>query len=212
MVLRPRLRRLVLGDAEIEQLQRPGGRHDDVRRRDVAVDDVQRFAVAATQAVHVVERAADLAGDVGRDGDGHRPPRVAQHPQQPTHRRPIDEFQDQEQRAVRLAEVVDLNDVRVVEHAEDLAPAMNMRRNSGSAQLAGRMRLTTTVRSKPPGPEQVALNASAMPPTPSDLISGSGLAVPSTGGRRRSQGGQGRHEEYRRATPRRSVMSTGFVR
>ena len=50
------------------------------------------------------------------------------------------------------------------------ASAVNIRRNSGSSQFAGRIRFTTTVRSKPPGPEQVALNASAIPPTPSDLI------------------------------------------
>ena len=42
-----------------------------------------------------------------------------------------------------------------------------MRTNSGSRPYAGRMRLMTTSRSKPAGPEARALKTSAMPPRPS---------------------------------------------
>ena len=38
---------LRIGDAEVEQLHAPAGVSDDVRRRDVAVDDVQRAPVAS---------------------------------------------------------------------------------------------------------------------------------------------------------------------
>ena len=64
----------VARDAEVEQLERARRRQHDVRRRDVAMDDAQRLAVAALQAVDVVERAADLVREVRRDRDRHELP------------------------------------------------------------------------------------------------------------------------------------------
>ena len=76
-------------------------------------------AVAVAQAVNVVEGPADLEREVGRERRRQRPAGRSQRAHQPPQRRAVDVFEDQEQRAVALADVVRLDDVRMVQHPED---------------------------------------------------------------------------------------------
>ena len=78
-----------------------------------------RLAVAVAQTVHVIERPADLEREVGREGRRQRALRVSQRAHQAPQRRAVDVFEHQEQRAVALADVVRLDDVRMVEHPQD---------------------------------------------------------------------------------------------
>jgi hypothetical protein len=78
---------------------------------------------------------------------------AAQRAQKTPQRRTVDVFEDQEQRTVDLADVVRLHDVRVMEHAEDLRFGGEHAEKLRVLAVGGRIRLTTTVRSKPPGPE-----------------------------------------------------------
>ena len=57
---------LRLGDAEVDDLHEAAGRHEDVRRRDVAVDEVQRPALRVAQLVRVVQPVEDVRGDAQR--------------------------------------------------------------------------------------------------------------------------------------------------
>ena len=66
------LRRAVLGHPEVQELDPPGEREDDVRRRHVTVDDVERLAVAALETVDILQRPAHFAGEMG-GGDGRHP-------------------------------------------------------------------------------------------------------------------------------------------
>ena len=92
--------RVVLGDAEVEELERSGRRQGDVRGGDVPMDHVQQRAIAVPEAVHVVEGAAKLAGEIRSDGQRQRMLVAAQRAQQPPQRRTVDVFEDQEQRTV----------------------------------------------------------------------------------------------------------------
>ena len=121
---RPRLgdldRVLERRHAEVEQLHAPRRGDDDVGRRDVAVDGIQRPAVAVAQAVDVVQRAAHLARHVSDDRRRRLAVRRAQRAQDARQRRPLDVFERQEQHAVVFAEVVDVDDVGVVQQPQQL--------------------------------------------------------------------------------------------
>ena len=94
-----------LGEAEVEDLQQPVGSDHQVLRLQVAVDDAG--AVGPRQAV------GELGAEVEQLGDGQRPARETA-PQ----RLALDVLHDHvvlARLAGRLADVVDLDDVRVVE-------------------------------------------------------------------------------------------------
>ena len=63
-----------------------------------------------------------------------------------------------------LAQLVDLHDVGLRMPAAILASSRNIPRNSASRARCGSMRLTTTARTKPLGPESLPRKSSAMPP------------------------------------------------
>ena len=147
---------LALGHAEVAQLRDAALRDEDVHRRDVAVDELERGAVVVGALVGVVQPREDVAGDVQRVLQRDRPPHgggVVDHPAQ---RGAADELHGDEVGALLLAEVVDLHDVRVVEeglhaglveeHGLDLAIADEL---LGDA-------LDDEVLLEPPGPELLA--------------------------------------------------------
>jgi hypothetical protein len=93
------------GDAEVGDLHLAGARDQDVRGRDVAMDDVV--------AVREVERADDLDRDVERGGQGHRPALVLELAEHRGEVEAVDVLHGDEQRLADAAEVEDLDDVRV---------------------------------------------------------------------------------------------------
>jgi hypothetical protein len=60
-----------LGDAEVDQLDLAGRRHQHVLRRHVAVDDAHRLAAAVALAVRVVQAVGHLLGHERRHVDRH---------------------------------------------------------------------------------------------------------------------------------------------
>ena len=107
------------GDPEVEQLHPAPRRHDHVGGGDVAMNHVEPRAVFVLQPVNAVERAADLAPDVRRDGGRHPPVGRAQGPQDARQRWPLDVLECQVQGPLVLAELERLHDVGMVDEAED---------------------------------------------------------------------------------------------
>jgi hypothetical protein len=70
------------GDAEVRDLHLALERHEDVLRRDVAVDDVQQLHFRIPPPMRVVETLGDLAHHVGGDLDRERPRSVDGQPHQ----------------------------------------------------------------------------------------------------------------------------------
>ena len=110
---------LRLGDAEIADLHPPVIRQQDVRRRDVTVDDAHRVAGVVPRHVGVPEPLEQLhhreEHELARDAP--RPPGTArEHVEQIL---APDELHRDEQVPVELSELEHLHDVRVREHRRD---------------------------------------------------------------------------------------------
>ena len=102
-------------DAEVEQLHRALGRHHHVRGGDVAVHQVERAALVVGELVRVGERLAELSHDAkrGGEGEGHLLVPGLQHQVRERHARHM--FHGDEVLALDLAQLEDLADVRVGE-------------------------------------------------------------------------------------------------
>ena len=115
-----RLRRAVLGHPEVQELDPPAQREDDVGRRHVTVDDVERLAVPALEAVDILQRPAHFAGEMGGSDGRHPLAGGAKTEERARDRRALDVFEDQKQSPLRFAEVVRLDDVRMVKQPQHL--------------------------------------------------------------------------------------------
>ena len=109
-----------VGDAEVDQLHVAAPRHQDVGRRDVAVDQAERITRVVGQPVRVVEAVEDLLDDVG--GDLGRQPdaavgALAQHGE---HIETVDVLHLDVELALLAAEPVGLGDPRVRQPGGDL--------------------------------------------------------------------------------------------
>jgi len=109
-----------LRDAEVRQLHLAGVRDQDVRRRDVAVDDRQRRTLDALAVVRVGETGQHLQRDV--QGRARRQLAAAQLGAADDRAQvgAAHVLHHDEQRLVRLDEVERVNDVRVIERRGDL--------------------------------------------------------------------------------------------
>ena len=202
-----------LGEAEVHDLHLAVLRDEHVRRRHVAVDDVERDPVRVRQLVGVREALADLERDVDRGLDRKVAARLLDVLDDRLEVRPVDELHDDEVRVVADADVEDLDAVRVRELrrearlVEEHRDELLLRRQVRQDALDGDLLL------KPWRPSLSARKTSAMPPDSSfsmtryrcwlSDMAGSGpgsraspVRVPSA----RSQG-QGRSAEHRFAGP-----------
>ncbi len=97
-----------------------GAGEQDVRRADVAVDEVHQLSLLVPQAVRVGERVGGLGRDVDGHVHGHRRVRVARRAEQAVDVRAVDELHRQEERTVVFAKIEHLHDVGVIEARCDL--------------------------------------------------------------------------------------------
>jgi hypothetical protein len=110
-------------DAEVDDLDVARARHEDVRRRHVAVHELQRRAVLVDLGVRVVEGLAELEEEPDRDVDRWGPRDLAGVAEDPTDVASVDVLHRDEVLGADAAELVDLNDVDVVEDRGQLGLA-----------------------------------------------------------------------------------------
>ena len=160
-----------LGDAEVGHLDLALLADEHVLGADVAVDDLQRLAAAVLAPVGVGQRPAHLGHHVERDAPGQGEARLLGAPPDGGEVPAVDQLEHHEVAA------------RPTDRSR--APARcccgsgviamwdsstSMLRNCGSAEKAGRMRLTITERAKPSAPVCRARKISAMPPSAIFLV------------------------------------------
>ena len=100
------------GDTEIGEFDVACTGEQDVRGADVAVHDVQALALFVAKVVREVERLGGLSDDVERHVQWNTTLRCSG-VEQAVHRGALDQLHGEEERAVGLAEVEHLHDVRV---------------------------------------------------------------------------------------------------
>ena len=107
------------GDAEVEDLHRAVVGDEDVVRRDVAVDDVERPPVEADLLVRVVEARGDAHDHVERVLHRHAPARRAERLAHAAHVLAVEVLHGDEGATVGLAHVVHLRQVGVIQRRRD---------------------------------------------------------------------------------------------
>ena len=112
-----------LGDPEIDHLEVTGVRHDQVRRRDVAVHDLQVRALLVDETMCVVERVAQLTEDRQHDRKRDRFVSLVRIAQELAQIEAGDQLHRDVVDAGDPAEVVDLRDVRMLQERRDLCLA-----------------------------------------------------------------------------------------
>ena len=112
-----------LGDAEIGQLHVALERDHDVFEADIAVDDAQRLAVLVGLGMRVGQPARDAAGDEHREFLRQGPFLVGELAGELLQIHAADQFHGDETHAVRLAEMIGLDDVRVDQIGDELGLA-----------------------------------------------------------------------------------------
>ncbi|EAU66782.1 hypothetical protein STIAU_1016 [Stigmatella aurantiaca DW4/3-1] len=114
---RARLLHLVggLGDPEVQHLHHAVERHEDVLRRHVPVNDVQRVAVEIHLAVRVVQSRAHVRGDLQRVHQGERDAQLLGLGDDAPHVPAEDVLHGDEVALADLPQIMDLHDVGVVE-------------------------------------------------------------------------------------------------
>jgi hypothetical protein len=121
--LRAQLRRLRLGDPEVDDLDLPGAGHQHVRRRHVAVDQPHRVAVVVDLGVRVVERIAELEQQPDGDVDRRRTRHLARLAQDAANIAAVDVLHRDEVLRTDATELEDPDDVDVVEQRGELGLA-----------------------------------------------------------------------------------------
>jgi hypothetical protein len=126
------------GDAEVGQLDQPLARHQQVARRDVAMDHAERGVVLAAQPVGVAQRLARLDRDQRGVGDLEAPTAGRQVGEELVERDALDPLDHQERRAVAIDPMIEeLDDAAVVEPARQRELAVEQGRHRRVAdQLA----------------------------------------------------------------------------
>jgi hypothetical protein len=117
------LRRLRLGDAEVDDLDLAGEGHQHVGRRDVAVDQAEWMARLVGLAVRVVERLAQLEQQAHGDVDRRRARDLAGVAQDAPDIAPVDVLHRDEVLRTDPAALEDPHDVAVVQERRELGLA-----------------------------------------------------------------------------------------
>jgi hypothetical protein len=147
---RARRARLRFRDAEIDQLDRSIESQDEVRWRDVAVNDPERRTVDVEPLVRVVQAR--------RGGTDDRQPQIEREPHAPrgrgledrAHRLAVDVLHRQEVRAiVRASELEHLSDVLVVQRSDEASLVEKHRHVLGVVAACRRQRLEDDVAREP---------------------------------------------------------------
>ena len=143
-----------LGDAEVDQLDRAVVGDEHVLRRDVAVHEAERLAVGADARVRVVQPGQRVGDDAAGEPERRaRLPLLGRFANERAQVLAVDELHGDEVLLVELAEVEDLDDVRMVEARRDARLVEeHLDEAWRRAESCGRMRLTTTSFSKPSTP------------------------------------------------------------
>ena len=102
-------------NAEVRELEVAVARQQQVARADVAVHELQRHAGGVAQPMRIGQRTRGLHGQVQRDVERHRVAARRNHAQHAAEARAFDQLHRQVQLAAVLAEVEDLDDVRVLQ-------------------------------------------------------------------------------------------------
>ena len=113
-------RTLRLRDSEIEDLRDARIAQEDVRRRDVAVDQAEALAIAILELVCIVQRIAGLLDHCREKAEIEVRLRLRRAAQQRQHRDALEVFHHDVQNTAGLAELVDLADVAVRHLRSDL--------------------------------------------------------------------------------------------
>jgi hypothetical protein len=98
----PRLR---VGNAEVREASHAVDADEDVVRRDVAMDEIERLAVRSGELVCGVQSSQSVEEDPQREVERQRPPRAPERAQHRLERRPLDVFHDQEEPLFVLLDV-----------------------------------------------------------------------------------------------------------
>ena len=160
----------------------PPAQADDVRRADVAVDDVERCPVRAAERVRIAERRRHLLRDVRRDAGWAGATAGASALRDLGDVSPADASPSPGSRSRRRCRGSNTwTDVpgTGTGNAAMRASCTNMSASTGCARSA-RIRLTTNVRWNPSTPGITARNTSAIPPTPIDRAGHSAQTSPAS--------------------------------
>ena len=114
-----RRRRARVRDAEITELHRPLVGEQHVRRRHVAVHDLERTTLLVEALVRVVQRPREVSEDQRRHHVRHALARAVRHRQEQPEVRAVDVLHDEQQRRAVGLEAVHLHQVRVVQAHRD---------------------------------------------------------------------------------------------
>jgi hypothetical protein len=177
-----------LGHAEVEELHLPVHGHEDVRRGDVAVDDVEGRAVGAAALVGVVEPGADVADDADGELQGEGPLPLGEGLHQGAGVLPVEQLHGEEELTVLLADVVDLDDVGVAQGRRDARLVEEHRDHLGAGGEARQDPLDHDVlleALRAAGLGQVDLRHPPHGHAPQDLVASQALRRRSEGDRRR---------------------------
>ena len=102
-----------MGDAEVGEASHAVDADEDVVRRDVAMDEVERLALRAGELVSCVQSRQRVEEDPQREVERQRPPHAPERAQQGLERRPLDVLHDQEEALFVLLDVEGGDDVGV---------------------------------------------------------------------------------------------------
>jgi hypothetical protein len=108
-----------LGDSEVDELRDAAHAHEDVLRRDIAVDDAEGLAVFAAELVGGVETAARVREDPQRHAGRQRQPLPLHRAHDLGQRVAVDPLHREVEDVVLLAEIHDLSHVRVLDLRRD---------------------------------------------------------------------------------------------
>ena len=147
-----RSRRVSARDAEVDDLDQTFGQDHQVRRADVAMNDVEQPSVAVAKLVRGMQSSARLSDDGSREVGRHRLTATEKLTNQAGDGDPRRYSIAKKNRTPSLTDVEDLDDVVVVDLGRDARENIEEASTIRTSLSQAEMSLSATGRNKPPSP------------------------------------------------------------